>query len=285
MVYLRFNTPSMQHFKNTRTFFILLIIAVASFGLKSSSADQTRKKEYVIIDSTHIPRSQKEALIVLPGFGAQMQGVKDIAEYFSHKGYDFFMPDYIDNDSIDRCVANFDAFYKKNKLSEYRKVHVFTFIIGSWALNRWMVENDSSNIATVIYDRSPLQERVPYALEKDFPLLIRLVPNGDVIREFAHTPYEPVVNDEKNIGIILESTASKLVRKHKKTILSLGEPDWSIASRKQDCDDYFYTTNNHDDMYHDFSVTGTEILYFIKNGKFSTSVPRTKPDVDPYAKK
>lgn len=275
----------MRRFKNSRTFFILLIATVASFSLMSFSSGKAKKKEYVVIESPDVPRNQKEALIVLPGFGAQMQGVKDIADYFSHKGYDFFMPDYIDNDSIDRCTANFNTFYKKNKLSEYRKVHVFSFIIGSWAINRWMVKNDSSNIATVIYDRSPLQERVPYALEKDFPLLIRLVPNGDVIREFAHTPYEPVVNDEKNIGIILESTGSKLVRKHKKTILSIGEPDWTIASRRQDCDDYFYTTNNHDDMYHDFSVTGKEILHFIENGKFSDSAPRTKPNVDPFAKK
>lgn len=268
-----------------RTLLITVVAAVASFGLMSSSSDKTRKKEYIVIENADVPRSQKEALIVLPGFGAKLQGVKDIAEYFSYKGYDFFMPNYIGNDSINQCVSNFDVFYKKNKLSEYRKVHVFSFIIGSWVINRWMDDQDSTNIATVVYDRSPLQERAPYALATDMPCLIRLVPNGEVIKEFADTPYEPVVNDERNIGIIMESTASKLIRKHKKTALSLGEVKWDIADRKQDCDDYFYTMNNHDDMYHDFSVTGKEILHFIKNGKFSDSVPRTKPNVDPFAKK
>ncbi len=267
-------------------FSIGIICAIAlCLLLSSASTDTSRKKEYIVIENTDVPRSQKEALIVLPGFGSQIQGVKDIAAYFPYKGYDFFMPDYIGNDSINQCVSSFDAFYKKNKLSEYKKVHVFSFIIGSWVINRWVTKNDSNNIATIVYDRSPLQERAPYALATDMPVLIKLVPNGKVIKEFANTKYEPIPNDEKSIGIIMESTASKLIRKHKKTAMSLGEVNWDIADRKQDCDDYFFTMNNHDDMYHDFSITGREILHFIKNGKFSDSVPRTKPDVDPFAKK
>lgn len=276
----------MSRSTSSRTFFLVLVAGTASFGLmSSSSAESCRKKEYIVIDSANVPRNQKEALIVLYGFGAQQQGVKDIATYFSHKGYDFFMPDYIANDSISRCVRNFDAFYKKHKLAEYKKVHVFSFIIGSWVINRWIVKNDSNNIATIVYDRSPLQERAPYAMATDSPLLMRIYPPGKVIKEFAVTPYTGIPNDEKNIGIIMESTASKLIRKHKKTALSLGEVNWDIADRKQECDDHFFTMNNHDEMYHDFSVTGKEILYFIKNGKFSDSVPRTKPNVDPFAKK
>lgn len=259
---------------------IVCLFCILTFCSFNDGVDKV--KEIVVIDSTAIPRSEKEALLIIPGFGSRIQGITDIGKYFAHKGYDLFIPHYIGRDSIGQCMNTLDEFMKKNKLSEYRKVHVFSYIIGSWVLNRWITAHPTNNIATIVYDRSPLQERAPYALVHDMPFLIRLA-EGRIMEEFTKTPYEPIANDQKNIGIIMESRATNLIKKHKAAALSLGTVDWTIEGRKQDHDDYFFTLNNHDDMYHDFSVIGTQILYFIRNGKFTPDAPREKPNIDPFA--
>jgi hypothetical protein len=264
----------------TRVFFVITLCLF----LGSAATDTTRKKEYVIIESADIPRSEKEALLIVPGFGARAEGVGDIAGYFGHKGYDVFIPSYISRDSLNECVTNLDQFIKDNKLGEYKKVHVFSYIIGSWTINRWIRKNPENNIATIVYDRSALQERAPYAITKDIPFFVRLL-EGRIVAEFATIPYEPIVNDSTNIGLILESRATRLMRKHRKTAMELGPLDWSAAGRNQDCDDYLYTLNNHDEMYHDFEYVGKEIFAFIRTGRFTAEAKRVMPATDPFTKK
>jgi hypothetical protein len=270
-----------QNFKRAAT---ITSIAIVCVFLGGAAADETRRKEYVIIENSDVARSQKEALLIIPGFGSRSQGVDDIADYFKNKGYDVFIPSYISRDSLNECVDNLDVFIKEQKLGEYKKVHVFSYIIGSWTINRWIAKNPENNIATIIYDRSTLQERAPYAITKDLPFIVKLL-EGKIVAEFATIPYEPIPNDSTNIGLILESRATKLIRKHRQTAMELGPLDWTVEGRKQDCDDYFYTLNNHDEMYHDFDVIGKQIFGFIKNGKFSADAKRTKPETDPFAVK
>jgi hypothetical protein len=271
-----------MHIQRTSFSFVVLLLSSLLF-LSFSPEESSRIKQIILIDSASAPRSEKEALLILPGFGSKMEGIKDIGRYFAHKGYDLYIPQYIGRDSLGQCVASLDKFIAEQKLGEYKKLHVFSYIIGSWTLNRWIRQHPVNNIATIVYDRSPLQERAPYALVKDMPFFTWLL-EGDIVEEFSNTPYEPVVNDAKNIGIIMESRATKLIRKHKASALAPGGPDWSIAGRNQDCDDYFYTLNNHDEMYHDFGEIGPEILYFLRNGKFTEKAPRTKPSLDPFTK-
>jgi hypothetical protein len=235
----------------------------------------------VVLSTGELPRSQREALLILPGFGAKDEGTDDLHKYFSHRGFDLFIPDYIGRDSIAQCTTSLDRFIQEKKLGEYRKVHVFAYIIGGWTLNRWIQEHPHNNIFSIVYDRSPLQERAAYAAVQDMPFLTRLW-FGKIVEEFSKTPYEPIPNDKKNIGIIMESTATNLVRKHKKTVLSLGALDWEVGGRNQAYDDYFYTLNNHDEMYHNLSAVGAQILYFFKNGKFTTDAARVRPDIGPF---
>jgi hypothetical protein len=262
------------------SYYLLFILFLTSF----SETESGHRKDIIRIIDEKIPRAEKEAIVILSGFGTKLEGIKDIRDYFSGKGYDLFIPHYIGRDSIGECVSNWDTFFNRHYLSEYKKVHVFSYIVGSWTLNKWLKKNSRPNIRSIIYNRSPLQERAPYALVNDSPLLIRML-SGRIMREFANTPYPSVPNDSTNIAIIMESRATPLIRKHKKTALSLGEIDWSIASRKQDCDDYLFTLNNHDDMYHDFSVIGPEIFQFIRTGKFTEKAQRTKPEIDPFTGK
>jgi hypothetical protein len=237
----------------------------------------------VIVEATDAPRSEKEALLILPGFGSESEGVKGIRDRFSHQGYDLFIPDYISRKSLAECLTTLDRFMEKQHLAEYRKQHVFSYLVGAWTLNAWLREHPDNNIATIVYDRSPLQERAAYAAVYDIPFLTRLA-RGKIVEEFSKTPYEPIPNDGKGIGIIIESRATKLIRKHKETALSLGPVGWEVADLGQECDDHYYTLNNHDEMYHDLQEVGEEVLHFIRTGAFLPAAPRTKPEVDPFAK-
>lgn len=226
------------------------------------------KKDIVIIDNTILPLSEKEAILILPGFGSKIHGVKDITSYFSHKGYDLYIPHYIGKDSLQQCVVTLNNFLETHKLLQYKKLHVFSYIAGSWVLNLWLQQHPINNIVSIVYDRSPLQERAPYVLVKDNPVIIKLLA-GSILKEFSVTPYPTIKNDAKYLGIIIETKSTKLIRKHKKRALSLGPINFTVDSLRQPCDDYLYECINHDEMYYRFEKIGAEIIYFFKNGTFS----------------
>ena len=217
------------------------------------------------------------------GFGAKIQGTKKIASFFFHKGYDVFIPDYISRKSISNSVSNLDKFILKNNLKAYKNIHIFSYIIGSWTLNNWINTHPQNNIKTIIYDRSPLQERAPYALIKDYKFIMSIV-SGPIMKEFSMTPYPPIVTDKISIGLMIESKPTKLLIKHKKSALSLGPINWDVKNLHQSYTDKFYTFLNHDEMYNRFDISGNEILYFIKNHKFTDSAKRTPFTEDPFKK-
>ncbi len=235
------------------------------------------RKDVVRIQNPSVPLSEKEAILILPGFGSKVHGVKDIEKWFSNKGYDLYIPHYIGRDSLQQCVYNVNAFMEEHKLLSYKKLHVFSYIAGSWVFNLWLQQHPVNNIVSIVYDRSPFQERAPYALVKDNPLLIKLIA-GKIMKNFAAFPYPVVANDQKSLGIIIENKATKLIRRHKKTALSLGPVSFNKDSLRQPCDDYMYECIDHDEMYYKLDAVGTEILYFFKNGHFSAAAkkePRT----------
>jgi len=160
-------------------------------------------------------------------------------------------------------------------------VHVFSYLLGSWVINKYITAHPENNIATIIYDRSPAQERAPYVLINDMPILIKLA-SGNIMWDFANTPYQGIEKKNIKIGIIIESKATDLVRRHKATALEKGELKWDVENLKQDCDDYMYTRLNHDEMYSRFDVIGDDIFSFIKTGKFRSTAQRKPYDWDPF---
>lgn len=231
------------------------------------------KKDVVIIESSTKVISEKEAILILPGFGSKIHGVKDIAAYFSNKGYDLYIPHYIGRNSLQECVATVDEFINKYNLLHYKKLHVFSYIAGSWVINLWVQQHPINNIASIVYDRSPLQERAPFVLVQDNRQLIKLLA-GNIMKEFSKTPYPSIQNDQKKLGVIIENKTTKLIRKHKKSALSLGPIRFEKDSLNQSYDDYFYSCINHDEMYFEFDKIGPEILLFFKNGNFSNDVKK-----------
>lgn len=230
------------------------------------------------------PKSEREAIVILAGLGSKVHNERKIARYFKDKGYDVYQPSYIYRKGIDKGVDKLDRFSKKHELNSYKKVHFFCYIIGSWTFNRWYNKSGLTNIATIVYDRSPLQERAPFVLMKDSKFIARLV-IGKVNHELATTPYPALTNFKGNIGLLIETLPTKLILRHRKTAASLGPVQWSVDSLHQQHSDYFYASVNHDEMYTAIEKTGTEVLGFMKNGKFGTQVNRKAPAGDPLIQK
>src|SRR5687768_509899 len=86
-------------------------------------------------------RSGKEAILVVPGFGSKIFGNEQQRKFFCNKGYDVFIPKYISRRSVKKCAQNLEEFISKNKLNEYKSLHVFSYIVGSWSVNSYILSH------------------------------------------------------------------------------------------------------------------------------------------------
>jgi len=238
-------------------------------------------KDIVSIPEPSVAKSEKEALLILVGFGSKTHNVKHIAAYFSNKGYDLYQPDYIRRKGIAKGVEKLDAFITEHDLKAYGKVHVFCYLVGGWTFNSWLSANELPNLSTIIYDRSPLQERAPFALMEDMPFLITLAV-GKIMGEFAETPYKAINLRAVKIGLLIEDRPTKLIMKHRKSAAKLGPVDWDPQSLQQEADDYCFVPLNHDDFYEAFGIIGPSIFEFIRDGKFAATANRKQPLTDPF---
>jgi hypothetical protein len=239
------------------------------------------RKNRIFVSNSALATNEKEAILLLPGFGVTFFGTTKMAAFFFDRGYDVFIPSYIARNSLESTLHNLDKFIAEQNLMAYKKLNVFSYIIGSWTLNEWIKENPKNNISAIVYDRSPLQERVPFALNKDLPRLSRLF-FGKILREFSVTEYPSIIQAHLSIGIIIESKATNVMKKHKKTALSLGPVSWLPSDLNQEHSDYYFTWLTHDEMYSRFDIIGEEIMQFFKTGAFSKTAQRVPFNEDPF---
>jgi hypothetical protein len=237
----------------------------------------------VFIESSSISKAEREAILILPGFGSKVFGTKNIAKFFKYKGYDVFIPKYISRKSVGQSVENVDRFVLKHGLKEYKKLHVFSYIFGTWAINLWIKEHGKCNISTMVFDRSPLQERAPEALIKDSPILAKVL-FGDVMADFCNTAYLPINDTSILKGIFIETYATRLIYKHKKTALKNGPVTFDVQALNQSYTDFCYIPLNHDEMYQHLDVFGNEVLNFIKDGSFSPNIKQNSFLENPFVK-
>lgn len=237
----------------------------------------------IYIESTSGPKAQREAILILPGFGSKVFGTKKIAKFFKNRGYDVYIPKYISRKSVEQSVKNVDRFVLKHGLKEYKKLHVFSYIFGTWTINLWIKEHGKCNIATMVFDRSPLQERAPEALIKDSPLLAKVL-FGDVMSDFCNTSYLPINDTVILKGIFIETYATRLINKHKKTALKNGPVTFDVQALNQSYTDFCYIPLNHDEMYQQLDVFGNEVIRFIKDGSFSSNIKQNSFLENPFVK-
>jgi hypothetical protein len=224
-----------------------------------------------------------QALLILPGFGSKIFGTRALKQFFRQSDMPVYIPRYISRKSIRLSMKSLERYYQKQGLGEYKQLHVLSYIIGSWTLNQWIADHGKRNIKTIIYDRSPLQERAPLILLKDMALVNALV-FGKITRDFVNTPY-PVLNDSTIIkGVFIETYATNVVRKHKETAMEQGPLSWDVMNLKQPVNDFTYLPLNHDQMYTKPQVFGNEVFYFIEHGHFSEAFKRNTPVQNPFIK-
>ncbi len=241
------------------------------------------KPEIIVIENPEIPKEEKEALVILPGFGDSRKGRKKQKRFFSNKGYDLYIPDYKHRKSFDGTIANFSRFFQKHELGKYEKVHIFSYIMGSWVINKFIQKNGKGNIATIVYDRSPLQERAPQVAVDKIPCIAKIY-IGKVIFDLSEIAYPSIEQQGILMGIIVESKATSFIRFFKKKTMSYGSIDWQNLEFNQAHDDLIYTWLNHDQMYVRFDIIGADILSFVKNGKFTSEAKREPYDWDVFEK-
>jgi hypothetical protein len=254
-----------------------------SFGSDTIRTGTSRNPGIIVVKDTAIPRSEKEALIILPGMREGRKGRKHILNYFNNVGYDLHIPPYRDKDSFDGTVKKFTQYFEDQKLGEYDKVHVFTYILGTWVINTFINEYGVGNISTIVYDRSPLQERASKVLVKKIPRIGKLLA-GQILEDFSVLTYPPIPKTGLKIGILVEGKATPLIRFFRRTTIKMGPIDWDDLDFNQDHDDLIFTRLNHDELYYNFDEIGFDILYFMKNGVFTEEARREWFDWDPFEK-
>ncbi len=210
----------------------------------------------------------KEAILILPGLGdSKKRRMEQISE-FSNQGYDVFIPDYMDKDAYVNCLPNLEKYFLENRLTEYKKLHCFVYIIGGWTLNGYINKHGFQNVASIVYDRSPPQERAPYVVRTKLSLIGKLL-KGKIVNQFDSIAYVPVDNlVSVNIGIIIENKPTSLIRLFKKTALEKGPILVDVESLGQSHDDYIYVMLDHNEMYYRFEALGKSIVTFFNQGSF-----------------
>ena len=266
-----------------RCLLVFIIVGVSSFQLNAHKRKTKKSKSVVVIHDSKKPKAETEALLILPGLGDTKKGRKMQKAYFMNIGYDLFIPDYTDKESFDGTVEKLRRFYEAYELGKYKKVHVFSYILGSWVINTFILKYGVQNIATIVYDRSPLQERAPRVVQECIPKIGKMV-SGQVLADLSLIPYPPIPKGDIRIGILVESKATPLIRRFKKTTMSYGPIDWNNLDFKQEHDDLLYTRINHDEMYYTFDEIGPDIKHFLKVGSFTKEAKREPFDWDPFEK-
>ena len=75
---------------------------------------------------------------------------------------------------VDNHVENLHKFYKENQLKDYKKIHFFSYILGSWVLNKFINKYGVLNIYNSLRPKS-YQERAPYLAAENLNIIISMM--------------------------------------------------------------------------------------------------------------
>lgn len=225
------------------------------------------------------PQAAADALVVLTGFGYGRGGeraFRALERGMTSEGIDLYVPAYVSRDGLEPSRDRLRRFISDARLDRYERVHVFAFIAGGWTFNPLAETGALPNLATVIYDRSPYQERAPRVAVDKLPFPARLK-YGDILAEVARTPYAPLTIEGPRVGIVVETKPTSFVRRFARTAREYGPYQFECAAFAQRYDDCAYLAMAHDDVYERFAEVWPEVRAFIRDGRFSAGAVRTPP--------
>src|SRR5258706_11710145 len=145
----------------------------------------------VVRPSLSPSKPDRDALLVLPGFGYSRtdgKAFRDLAASTAGAGVDLYVADYLTRAGLAASRVKLDRFIRENRLDRYERLHVFAFIAGAWTFNPLVERATPPNLVSVIYDRSPFQERAPRIAVAELPFLAWLR-FGSTVFDVANAPY------------------------------------------------------------------------------------------------
>jgi hypothetical protein len=254
-------------------------MSFARFAIAACCAASAACAHAVVRPAVTPARPATEALLVLPGFGygrAGERAFRDLAGAIAADGLDLYLPTYVARGGLDESRARLTEFIRLQRLARYERVHVFAFIAGGWTLNPLVSRDLLPNLATIVYDRSPYQERAPRIAMDDLRVLTWMR-YGSVVFDVARTPYEPLVVANVRVGLLVETSPTAFIRRRADKARRLGPYDFACDAFRQPYDDCFYLALNHNELYARFAEAWPEVRSFIRTGRFSESADRVPP--------
>jgi hypothetical protein len=239
-----------------------------------------------IVRPAVVPETRRsDALLVLPGFGYSRDGEKalrSLAASMATEGIELFVPTYISRGGLAESRAHLRRFIDAQRLDRYDHLHVFAFLAGAWTFNPLVEVGALPNLATVVYDRSPYQERGPKVADEALHFLTWLR-YGSPVFDVARTPYAPLTRPNVRVGIMVETVPTALIKRHETLVRSYGPIRFECAALMQRYDDCLYLPLSHNELYVRFAAAWPDLLTFIRDGRFTGAANRTPPPGDPLA--
>ena len=254
------------------------ILCVAVIGLAACAGPALRPPS-----APAAPRG--DALLILSGFGygrGQADGFRSVAGRAASEGLDLYVPKYLSRRGLEPSRAALAAFVRAQHLDRYARVHVFAFIAGAWTLNPEAARGLLPNLASVVYDRSPYQERAPAIAVEALPLPAWLR-YGSTIFDVARTPYPPLNDARVRVGLIVETRPTAFIRHHARDAIAGGTFDARCGAFGQPYDDCVFVAMSHDDLYGRFAELWPDVASFIHAARFTSRADRTPPSPERLA--
>jgi hypothetical protein len=232
-------------------------------------------------------KPNRDALLLLPGFGYGRdddKAFRSLAAPAAAAGVDLYVSAFITRSGLDTSRAKLSRFMRDNRLDRYERLHVFAFIAGAWTFNPLVEGRELPNLVSVIYDRSPFQERAPAVAAAELPFLTWLR-YGSTVADVARTPYPPLGAPHVKIALMVEARPTPFIRRYEAAARKPGPFDFRCESFRQRYDDCLYLPMNHDDLYARFPEVWPEVIAFVRTGRFTEAANRTPPVDDPPAQR
>jgi hypothetical protein len=226
-----------------------------------------------------------DAVLILPGFGYSRDGEKtlrSLAAAMAGEGLDLYAPAFVSRGGLVESRTKLQRFIRDHHLGQYQRLHVFAFLAGAWTFNPLVEAETLPNLATVIYDRSPFQERAPRIAAEKLHFLTWLR-YGSTVFDVARTPYVPLGLSDVKVALLVETKPTSFIKHYEKTARGYGAFHFECDAFTQRYDDCIYVSMRHDEIYNRFAEVWPEMLAFIRTGRFSQAANRMPPTGDPLA--
>ena len=235
---------------------------------------------------TLAPIARRDALLVLTGFGYGRAGARTfrtIQPRVAAEGIDLYVPPYLARGGLGSSRSALMNLVQTYRLERYERLHVFAFLAGAWTMNP-AIDRLPANLATVVYDRSPLQERAP-TIAVEYLRPFAWLRYGSTIFDVARTPYPGINAPGVKIALLVESTPTAFIRRHERAARKMGAFDFDCDKLAQRHDDCGYVDFSHDELYEHFDEVWPQLLAFIRTGRFTNDMNRTPPSGDPFSRR